>query len=444
MSRGIIIAAPSSGSGKTTVTLGLLRLLRRLGYAPNAAKIGPDYLDPGFHTAASGVSSINLDIWAMREETFMQALNQCTTSEHIVIAEGVMGLFDGATLKEGSTADVAAITGWPVVLVIDASGMAASAAGIVHGFATYRKDIHVTGVIFNQVGSERHALLLREALAPLGIPVLGAIPQNNALSLPSRHLGLVLAEEHQELAQFLDQAADVLEQHLDIPAFMALARPIRAERASRVAWPLRPWGQHIAIAHDIAFAFVYPLTVKGWRAAGAQVSFFSPLNDEVPDPSAEAIFLPGGYPELHAGPLASKRLFLRALRKACDRGVFIYGECGGFMVLGESLTDSEGKEHPMAGLLPVTTTFAKRRLTLGYREAVLLSPCPLGPAGLVYRGHEFHFAKIEYQANCGALFHCRDARNNSLGELGLMRDRVMGSFVHLIDEYSLGSDLEPV
>ena len=447
MSRGLVIAAPASGSGKTTVTLALLRYLRDAGVRVASLKVGPDYIDPAFHAAASGRACFNLDPWAMRAPTFAAALAAASDGAEIVIAEGVMGLFDGATAHEGSTGDVAAATGWPVLLVVDAGAMAASAAAVVHGFASFRNDVEVAGVVFNRVGSERHAELLVEASAGLGVPVLGCLRRDPALSLSSRHLGLVQASEHPALEAFLEHAAGVVAGALDTAALMLLPRRARIDLAvpgpcaSRPG-PLPVIGQRIAVARDRAFAFVYPLVLEGWRQAGAEVSTFSPLADEAPPPHADAVYLPGGYPELHAGRIAASRRFITGLRAAAARGAAVYGECGGYMALGESLTDANGAAHAMAGLLPLATTFAERGLTLGYRGAATLAGGPLGAAGAAYRGHEFHYARVLREDGDAALFRCADSRGRDLGPAGRRVGRIQGSFVHLVDRMDAAHESE--
>ena len=441
MTSGVIIAAPASGSGKTTVTLALLRHLRTAGVKVGGAKIGPDYIDPAFHTAACGRPCFNIDSWAMRPATLARVVARLGQGTDLVIAEGVMGLFDGAPDGAGSSADVARATGWPVVLVVDAGGMAASAAALIHGFASYQPDLSLAGVIFNRVGSAGHAALLAEACADLGLAVLGALPKDEALRLPDRHLGLVQAAEHPDLEAFLDRAASQVAQHLDTDQLMTIAGPatlIRPADDDASATPLPPLGQRIAVARDQAFAFCYPLLLEAWRGAGAEIMPFSPLADEAPDGDADAVYLPGGYPELHAGRLAGNGRVLDGLRQAAARGCTVYGECGGFMVLGRSLTDADGKAHAMAGLLPVDTSFAAPRLSLGYRQARLDVATPLGARGNVFRGHEFHFARIEAADDGPVLFRCRDARGRDLGPRGMAAGTVAGSFVHLIDRDAPG------
>lgn len=430
--RGIVIAAPGSGSGKTVVTLALLGALSRRGVAVAALKVGPDYIDPGFHAAAAGRVSYNLDLWAMRPATVAGVLEAAEKDAELVLAEGVMGLFDGAGDGQGSTADLAALTGWPVLLVVDARGVGASAAALIEGFQRHRADVPLAGVLFNRVGSARHERVLRGAVPP-GLPVLGALPGDAALALPERHLGLVQASENRDLAAFLTAAADLAERHVDLARLRRMALPARLTQSPGEAPGIPPLGRRIAVAQDRAFAFAYPALLEGWRRTGAEVRAFSPLADEAPDAAADAVYLPGGYPELHAARLASNRRFMAGLAAAALRGAGVLGECGGYMVLGRGLVDADGVRHPMAGLLPLESSFARRRLHLGYRSARLLEDCPLGAGGEVFRGHEFHYASIVDEGPGEPLFHCRDAEGSDLGPQGRRRGNVLGSFVHLID-----------
>lgn len=431
---GLIIAAPASGSGKTVVTLAILRALARAGTSVASFKVGPDYIDPAFHAAASGRPCLNLDPWAMRPATVAGLLDRLCADADLVVGEGVMGLFDGAADGTGSTADVAAVTGWPVILVVDVRGQAASAAAVVRGFAAHRADVVVAGVVFNRVGSEAHIDALRRAMVPLEIPVLGFLPRDDDLALPERHLGLVQAAERDDLEAFLDGGADVAGRYLDLALLRSLARPARnAGAAAAGNAGLAPLGQRIAVARDVAFAFAYPAQLDAWRAAGATLSFFAPLSDEAPAADADAVFLPGGYPELYAGRLAANAGFLGGLRKAAARGASIYGECGGYMVLGDALIDAGGHSHAMAGLLPLTASFAQRRLHLGYRQAQLSAACALGDPGTAFRGHEFHYSVVRDEGPGDPLFRCSDARGTPLGDSGRRRGAIMGSFIHLID-----------
>ncbi|MHA1164027.1 MAG: cobyrinate a,c-diamide synthase [Alphaproteobacteria bacterium] len=427
-SKGLVIAAPASGAGKTLVTLGLLRALARGGRSVASAKAGPDYIDPRFHEAASGRACFNLDGWAMREKLIASLAGLCAQDTELVLIEGVMGLFDGAAGGGGSSADLAATLGLPVVLVVDAKSQGQSAAALVKGFAGFRDDCHIAGVIFNRVASAAHTAIVSDAVKPLGIPVLGAVPEDREIVVPSRHLGLVQASEHKALDIFLDRAADLLAEGVDLDALAGLARPLAPKDTTTRTLP--PLGQRIAIARDEAFGFAYPHLLTGWREAGAQIMPFSPLNDETPNKTADAVFLPGGYPELHAGTIAANSAFLQGLDAAAERGALVYGECGGFMTLGEYLIDADGIRHQMAGLLPLGTSFAKRGLKLGYRRLEHASALPW-PEYL--RGHEFHYSTLHWQGEADTLFAAEDSRSEKLGEIGLRRDNVMGSYAHIID-----------
>ena len=427
---GLVLAAPASSSGKTTLTLALLRHLRDAGARVASCKSGPDYIDPAFHAAAGGQPCRNLDGWAMRPETLAAQAWSAGDGANLVIAEGVMGLFDGP----GSTADLAQATGWPVVLVASVKGQAASAAATVHGFNSFRPGLRLAGVIFNQVGGDKHERLLRGAVAPLGVPVLGALRRHAELALPDRHLGLVQAAEHPDLEAFLARAAAILAREVDVPALTALARPLALPRPPTSHRPgPPPPGQRVAVARDVAVAFAYPWLLEAWRAAGVEILPFSPLAGEGPAESADAVYLPGGYPELHAGRLAGNDRFLGGLRAAANAGKPVFGECGGYMVLGEGLVDAEGTRHAMAGLLGLECSFARRKLHLGYRRARLAADGPLGAAGTAFRGHEFHFATILEAGAATPLFLCEDAEGAALPPAGEIRGRVAGSFIHLID-----------
>lgn len=430
---GLVIAAPSSGSGKTLITLGLLRAFARSGVAIASAKVGPDYIDPAFHAAATGRPCYNLDLWAMRRETVLHTISAVSAGSDLIIAEGVMGLFDGAADGAGSTADLAALTGWPVVLVVDARSQGASAAALVRGFAGHRTDITVAGVIFNKVGSEKHRRIIADAMASAlpEISVLGYIPRVADLEIPSRHLGLVQAREKAGLDDFINRAADLIAENVDSGILQSLARPSTVEASETT--PMPPPGQRIAVADDIAFAFAYPHVLAGWQRAGAEILSFSPLAGDAPPADADAIYLPGGYPELHAGALAANAVFLSGLRNAAAAATPVIGECGGYMVLGAGLVDADGNRHAMAGLLAVETSFADRKLHLGYRKAVSLCDSPFGPVGQQITGHEFHYATTLTEGPGDALFETWDATGDPSGSAGLRAGSVAGSFLHMID-----------
>jgi cobyrinic acid a,c-diamide synthase len=430
--RALMIAAPSSGAGKTVLTAGLLRSLARRGLAIRAAKSGPDYIDPAFHAAAAGADSVNLDSWAMPPPLVDAILARLAAEAELVLVEAAMGLFDGLPGpdgRRGAASDLAARLGLPVVLVIDASGQTQSAAAVVRGFAAHDPAVRVAGVILNRVATERHRAYVADAIAATGIPVLGAVGRGDAFVLPSRHLGLVQAGEHGDLDARLDRIADEVGRGVDLDALVGLAAPVGGlAPANSPALP--PPGNRIALARDDAFSFVYPHLVAGWRAAGAAIVPFSPLADEAPPEDCDCCWLPGGYPELHASRLAAATAFRDGLRRfAATRPV--HGECGGYMVLGTGLEDADGTVHAMAGLLGHATSFARRRLTIGYREARLAGGNAVFPGARI-RGHEFHYATL---ADAGAdlpLADVADGQGRSLGPMGGRRGLVSGTFFHAI------------
>lgn len=425
MTRGLIIAAPSSGSGKTTLTLGILRALSRQGNSVRGAKSGPDYIDPRFHEAACGVPCPNLDAWAMSPARLHALAAGRSQEQGLLLIEGAMGLFDGAPpVGKGATADLARILGLPVVLIIDASHMAQSVAALVAGFAGHDSGVRVAGIILNKVGSPRHETMLCAALAPLGIPVLGALHRQAGLEHPSRHLGLVQAGERTDLNAYLERCADAVERAIDLTALTVLGALLPDPGYNQRQRQRAP-GQRIAIANDAAFAFAYPHILADWRAQGAEIMPFSPLLNQAPDAQADFIFLPGGYPELYAGQLAGANIFRTAMHAATCT---IYGECGGFMMLGDGLIDTDGARHEMLGLLRLETSFAKRKLHLGYRH--INADC--GPFTGAWAAHEFHYATT-LKAQGQSLFHAQDAEGNALADMGLINDNASGSFAHLIE-----------
>ncbi len=427
---GLMISAPASGTGKTTVMLGLLRALAEDGLAVQPFKSGPDYIDPAFHQAAAGRPSFNFDTWAM-DPGLLGAIADKATGAEICVAEGSMGLFDGVATRGqqgfGSSAETAMAMGWPVILVIDVGGQAQSAAATALGFKSYLPDLPFAGVILNRVASPRHERLTRLGMERAGVRVLGALPRRGDLKLPERHLGLIQAIEHPDLESAIVGYAAFLREHVDLAAIKSAAE---AGAALAPGALLTPPAQRIALARDAAFSFTYPHLLTGWRAAGAEILPFSPLDDQAPDPSADLVWLPGGYPELHAGRLAAANTFLTGLR-AHAKTKPVHGECGGYIALGETLVDKDGTAHQMAGLLGLVTSFEKRKFHLGYRRAVLNEAMPGHGPGSALRGHEFHYTTIleEPDAPLAQVF---DADGNPVPETGSRKGHVTGTFFHLI------------
>ncbi|MCW5721328.1 MAG: cobyrinate a,c-diamide synthase [Devosia sp.] len=423
---GLVIAAPRSGSGKTLLTLGLLAALRHAGHVVAPAKTGPDYIDPTFLSRAAGRECINLDPWAMDEDQLRALAAQQATGADLLLLEGVMGLFDAAADGEGSTGDLAQTLGLPVILVVDAERQSQSVAPLVAGFAHWRPGVRIAGTILNRVASARHERMLSSALAATHIPLLGAIPVAPSWFLLERPSRPSCSRPRSMVLSAFTEAWDAIGSYVDLAALESLATPVPDTFAPPRALP--PLGQRIAIARDAAFAFLYPHLLDGWRAAGAELSFFSPLADEAPRPDADAVFLPGGYPELHGETLAAAAAFKSGLIAARERGALIYGECGGFMVLGEALIDKAGVSHAMAGLLPMTTGIDRPKRVLGYRRLVHDSPLPW-PEGL--NGHEFHYSSAR-GSGLPPLFQALDAEAIRQPPMGAMLGRVMGSYAHVI------------
>ncbi len=435
MARCLVISAPASGAGKTTLTLALARAFRDRGLAVQCFKSGPDYIDPAFHAAATGRPSVNIDSWAMTRDT-IERLTARAGDADLVLIEGSMGLFDGVATPgqcgTGASADLAAMMGWPVLLVLDPSGQAQTAAAVAAGLRDFRKGVRIAGVVLNRVASPRHEDLVRRAMEGAGIAVLGALPRHAPIALPERHLGLVQAEELARLDELIAEAARLVAERVDLDAVLRLAECAWNAPLTNAAPRMTPPGQRIALARDTAFSFVYPHVLEGWRAAGADILPFSPLADEGPDAAADVCWLPGGYPELHAGQIAANTRFREGLRAFAQTRP-VHGECGGYMVLGEGLTDAKGARHEMAGLLGLETSFARRRMHLGYRRAELAVDMPGHGPGTQLRGHEFHYATIVAQPD-PPLAAVRDANGAEVAETGSRRGRVTGTFFHLIAE----------
>ncbi|MEG3166009.1 cobyrinate a,c-diamide synthase [Sphingomonas sp. PB2P19] len=432
--RGLIVSAPRSGGGKTVVTIGLQRALIRRGFRVGGAKTGPDYIDPAFHAAATGRASRNLDGFAMTPATIAALVVDLADDVDLIVAEGAMGLYDGLPhgAATGATADIARSLDWPVLLVLDAAAAAQTVAAVAHGLARFPGAPAIMGAVINRCASPRHRRMIEAGFARIGMPLFGFLPTDPRMTLPSRHLGLVQAGETADLETRIEAMADCVDEHLDLESIIAASGGVKAVAAEvRLAGTrFRPPGQRIAIARDAAFAFLYPHLLDGWRRAGAEIAWFSPLADEAPADDADACWLPGGYPELHAGTLAGNAGFLRGLR-AFARTRPVHGECGGYMVLGQTLRDADGVVHAMAGLLPVDTSFADRRLTLGYRRVTWREATAFSDAGETRRGHEFHYATITGGAPAN-LAEITDGEGAVLPVAGHREGQITGSFFHLI------------
>jgi len=419
-----VIAGTSSGVGKTTVATGLMAALRRRGLTVGAAKVGPDFIDPGYHAVATGRPSRNLDAWMCGTETVAPLAARAADGADVLVVEGVMGLFDGAADPDGpsaSTAEVATLLGAPVVLVVDASAMSGSVAALVHGFVAYDPGVAVGGVVLNRVGSDSHESMLREALAPLGVPMLGVLRRNPELAWRDRHLGLVPVAEHPaEVARSVDALGAVVERSCDLEAVMALARaaPPRSVASPPVATPR---GRiRLAVAAGPAFSFSYPENLELLEQAGAEIVPFDPATDPALPPAVDALYAGGGFPEVFAERLAANRPLLDDVRRQVDGGLPTWAECGGLLWLARSL---DGR--PLAGAVPADARMSDR-LTLGYRRARFRVDTPLGGAGTEVRGHEFHYSTLEPH---GDALEWR-GRTGS-GRAGFAGPSLLASYVHL-------------
>jgi cobyrinic acid a,c-diamide synthase len=433
--RPIVIAAPASGCGKTTVTLGLLAALRRRGLAVAPFKVGPDFIDPGHHGAACGRPSRNLDAWMCGEDFVRKTFARGCDGADLAVIEGVMGLFDGASgaFDEGSTAEIARRLGGRILLVVDARSQARSAAALVQGFANFDPRLEFAGVLFNRVASDRHERLLREAVASVpGLPpVLGCLRREEELSLPERHLGLVTAGDAGTDEDFYGRLGSWVEKHLDIEQLFGETGG--GETGGQVytfdmrvkCVDLTP-KVRLGVARDEAFCFCYPENLELLEAAGAEIVPFSPLRDAALPRGIDGLYLPGGYPELHAGRLAKNEGLLRDLREAAGAGLPIYAECGGFMLLAEAI-DGE----PMAGVFPAKARMLKKRKALGYREVTFTAETPLGPAGTTARGHEFHYSEMDLPGSVPTCYRLSRRGGEDLGVEGYRAGNVLGSYIHL-------------
>ena len=448
--KGFVVSGLSSGSGKTVITLGLLNAFRKAGIAIAAAKSGPDYIDSAFLKAAAGKAAINLDSHAMTPMLIDSLLDRHIARQNAdtLIVEGVMGLFDGTHNGRGSTADLACHLDLPVILVIDVRNTAQNAAALAAGLDYILRqhahqhtkphikgtsNTHIAGLILNHVASPRHHTLISEAMSHYGIPMLGSIPTTADIDVPSRHLGLVQAADLAatgRLDSVIDAATKLVETHLDLNLIQDLAVPLDLQTTAQTA--LAVPAQRIAIANDAAFGFSYSHIIDEWAASGATISTFSPLNDEAPDSDAEFVYIPGGYPELHLAILSTASHYMNGLKEMASRNIPIYGECGGFMVLGDAIIDADGTRYAMAGLLGLETSFAKRKLHLGYRTLTAKHSCLWkNKLSSTLMAHEFHYTTA-VKSTGDALFDAKDAAGHDVGTMGLIKGSVMGSYAHII------------
>ncbi len=404
MTPTIVIAGVRSGVGKTTIATGIMGALTSRGYAVQPFKAGPDYIDPSYHQVACGVPSRNLDTWLLPHATVLELYNKASARRQISVIEGVMGVFDGhsSLTEEGSTAQLAKLLGAPVILIADAAQVARSVAAEVLGYQQFDPDLNVAGVILNGVGSPAHLDFCKPQIeATTGLPVLGYLPRRDAFVQPERHLGLIPTVEGTVANQWYEAITAQVEETMDVGRIYELAEQAGTPSTPNLevprVYPLEPQPKRarIAVAQDKAFNFYYQDSLDLLEAWGAEICPFSPLEDEALPEGAGGVYLGGGFPELFAAELSANRPMLDSIRQAAARGVPVYGECGGLMYLGRSLTGFDGEAHPMAGLLPAVSSMSQSRLSLGYREVEARADGPLLASGQQVRGHEFHWSTLE-------------------------------------------------
>ncbi len=434
----IVIAGTSSGVGKTSVCLGLIAALRKRGLRVQTFKVGPDFLDPTYLSLASGRPCYNLDGWMMGGKDYVSRLFcRVSSKADIALIEGVMGLFDGAdaTTSEGTTAEIARWLGAPVLLTANAHGLGRSLAAMVKGYTEFESGVEIAGIIANQCGSEEHASVLAQALRSMSLPTLaGAIPRGGMPPLPSRHLGLVTADDQNLASTTLDALAHGVEAHASLEEILRLARSARPMETSVPERKAAPKRRRLAIARDKAFHFYYQDLLDELETGGCELMPFSPVRDEAL-PVCDALYLGGGYPEEHAESLSANEPMLGAVRRFAAARKPIYAECGGLMYLSKRVRLRDGREYPMVGLLPAATRMLERRKALGYVEVTLRADSLWGSAGTTLRGHEFHYSDLVFPEagapGWEAPYILRRRRTGSVREEGLQGGRVLASYVHV-------------
>ncbi len=431
--QGVVIAGTHSGCGKTTVSLALMSAIARRGVAVQPFKVGPDFIDPGLHTVAAGRQSHNLDGWMLGHDRCRALFTREAWDAQLAVVEGVMGLYDGAGGQDetGSTAEMAKWLGLPVLLVVDASSMARSAAALVKGFTEFDPNLPFAGVLFNRVGSERHKEMLWEAMAYCpGVTIAGFLPRDNSLELPSRHLGLHTAEDGVMTSGYLEALADWVEGNLDLGRILS-SLPRAPLRDSGETLPDPRFTVRLGVARDKAFCFYYQENFRILRALGAELVFFSPLHDATLPHGLDGLYLGGGYPELYGEQLAANSSMRRGVLEFCGSGKPVYAECGGFMYLMEELHTEKGL-CPMVGFFRGQCRMEPKLRSLGYREVVTRAPSILGPAWTRLRGHEFHYSSmIANDPDARSIYKLMNRRGWTPTPEGFLRDSVLGSYVHV-------------
>ena len=427
----IVIAATQSGGGKTTLVTGLLAALRARGLTVQSFKVGPDYIDLGYHRLASGRTGHNLDTWLVPEARLAEIFARECAGADIAVIEGVMGLYDGGRRGISSTAAIAKALDAPVLLVIDAKSVGVSAAATALGFRIYDARLNLAGVLLNRLGSETHEEMIREAMAGIDMAVYGVLRRDAALALPERHLGLTPVEEN-AAAETVRSIGERVEAGLDLDSILKLARSVAPLVLPQSAQQNARSSVRIGVARDEAFSFYYAASLAELEAYGAEIIAFSPLHDEAL-PEVDGVLIGGGFPEMFAAQLAENASMRASLCRAAEEGMPVYAECGGYMYLMQSLVDFDGVEHAMAGIFPARARMTEKLQMVGYVEAEQTVDTVLGSAGLLLHGHEFHFSveEAERAADLVRPFTFTKLRNGARYAAGCVYKNVLGSYLHL-------------
>jgi len=429
----LLIAGVHSGVGKTTSTLGIMAALRRKGLEVQGFKAGPDYIDTGLHLYAAGIKSHNLDSWMGSEEVVKTIFCKNAARAQISIIEGVMGLYDAATGEriKGSSADIAVILDAPVILVVDVGGMAQSCVALVKGFIEYEPRVNIKGLILNNIGSTQHRNLLQQCLEEeLGIKVLGGIPAEKKIRMPERHLGLLPAEENNELQSSIALMAELVEREIDLEYLMEMA-----DNASEIdfSWDCQqPQDTEITIgiANDEAFSFYYQDSLDYLQEKGAKLEFFSPLRDKF-IPKVDGLYLGGGFPEMFLEELSSNQAMISSIKEAVNKGIPIFAECGGFMYLAQGISDFSGKSWPGVGIIPAQVKMTDKLVALGYVKATALHDSILAKKGEVLVGHEFHYSQISGIDEGEQACSLEGGKGKDFRRDGYVKENILASYVHL-------------
>ncbi len=428
-----IIAGTHSGTGKTTITAGIIKALRKRGFEVQPFKVGPDYIDPGYHTLASDRQTRNLDGWMLTREQVQEVMSRNIPRNGIGVVEGVMGLYDGYTAdgEEGSTAQIAKITNSPVFLIIDGAKMARSAAAVALGYQTLDPEVPIAGLIFNRLGGERHYNLLKKAVEPLNIPVLGYFPREPEVLLPERHLGLVPTSEMSSVKEFINYWGNLAERCLDLDAMGKISEKFPAVPVpENTTLPRRfePARCNLAVARDDSFTFYYPENLELLGARGASIIEVNLLKDSSLPVDCHGLYIGGGFPEIFARELSENKSMVESVKEAAQRGMPIYGECGGFMYLTRGIKNFHGRYFPLTGIFPCDSVMTGKRQALGYVAAKTRISNFLTLRGEESRGHEFHWSEITRDELKEYVYRFPNKGNR---EDGLLYKNVLGSYVHL-------------